>query len=348
MTFAKKMDLLKARKVYHQPNPPQNPMTLEDEIKAIDLCYVLFIVSTLHLGPALWSFMTKKLLNDSTRLIVDSYLFLKEMISHRRTNLFFFTTNSPSDLTHLETAQAGRNAVAHGYFDEVSVKWSAYLLSWVEVLKMIDANEAAIKLKKIHEHLTTGNMTALDILLCSYTAPDFMENGTKVKQPTDLTREEYLKTVRLQTTMYRLLTETFGPALRDEYLTRKGIVRVDSEIDTQNLLFDLLEHWLNQPEHPDVLANVQKLETAKDGRNAVCHADLTLISTDWERFLTSWNEVSVLISDNSAAQMIASIHVELKVNINQTLITGSFFPSFLKANVRSKTMKIKLTKKPAA
>ena len=51
---------------------------------------------------------------------------------------------------------------------------------------MVDAPEAATKVKKIHDLLVAGNITALDILLCSYTAPDFMEHGTKIKKPADL------------------------------------------------------------------------------------------------------------------------------------------------------------------
>ena len=43
---------------------------------------------------------------------------------------------------------------------------------------------ALAKVKNIHDQLLAGNLTALDILLCSYASPDFVERGTKIKKQT--------------------------------------------------------------------------------------------------------------------------------------------------------------------
>jgi hypothetical protein len=245
-------------------------------------------------------------------------------------------------------------AVSHGYYDEISKNWSAYLLSWIAVLKMVDSHQAAGKVQKIHDELLAGNMTALDILLCSYTAPDFViERGTQqIKKPNHLTRAEYLNAIKLQTKLFHGLTNILGPALRDENLARTGQVRLHSEIDCQNLLFDMIEHWLKQSHHPDMKKNVQILETAKEGRNKVCHNELVPITTNWHSYLTSWRDVCILISNSSAAQRLASLQVELAVAQNNLPLftsAASFLPtSSMKANIRSKTMmlRIKLTKKP--
>ena len=357
MTVAAKLKWLKTRNVYHQPSGrPQNPMNLRDEDTLIDLCYLLFLVLTLHLAPALWTFLTRRSnLYDPTSLILDTYRFLNDIIGHRTSDPAYFTTNSHSDLNYLQTALNGRNAVAHGYLDEISNNWSAYMLSWIEVLKMVDSHQAAAKVKKMHDQLLAGNLTALDILLCSYTAPDFVECGTQIKKPTDLTRAQYVNAIKLQARLFQCLTKILGPALRDENHARTGQVRLDSEIDCQNLLFDLLEHWLQQlvqqPLDPNMKRNVQIIETAKEGRNKVCHAELVPITTNWHTYLTSWEDLCILISNSGAAQRIATLHVELAVaQSNSSVFTsaGNFLPTAMKATIRSKTrmIRIKLTKKP--
>jgi hypothetical protein len=143
--------------------------------------------------------------------------------------------------------------------------------------------------------------------------------------------------------------------LRDENHARTGQVRLDSEIDCQNLLFDLLEHWLQQlvqqPLDPNMKRNVQIIETAKEGRNKVCHAELVPITTNWHTYLTSWEDLCILISNSGAAQRIATLHVELAVAQNNSSVftsAGNFLPTAMKATIRSKTrmIRIKLTKKP--
>lgn len=181
-SVAWKLKNIRKRKVFHQPYQPLHPMSLSDEDAAIDVCFVLFCVLTLHLGPSLWNFMTRKILNDPMPIVVDAYEFLKTIIDLRRTNASFFTTNSPTDMINLETAQKGRLAVTHGYFDEVSRNWSAYLLSWVEVLKMIDAHTAAASVQAIHDELISGNKKPLDVVIFSFTRPDFMKTKKKEKR----------------------------------------------------------------------------------------------------------------------------------------------------------------------
>ena len=346
LSAAKRLQQLKARNVYHQPNPPLNPMNFTDEGCVMDLCFLLFVVITLHLGPALWTFLTRRALYDVTSLIVDTYKFIKDIVGHRTSDPSFFTTNSPLDLKHLLTAQNGRNAVCHGYLDEISKNWSSYMLSWIEVLKMVDSHQAAAKVQNIHDQLLAGNLTALDILLCSYTSPDFVEHGTKIKKP-GLTKAEYLNDVKLQTKLFQCLSKILGPALRDENLARTGQVRLDYELDNQNLLNDLLEHWLQQPHHPDMKKNAQILETAIKGRNKVCHAEFIAVATHWESYLKSWQDVCILISNPIAAQNISAFQAELNAHKNVPFTTGSFLSGPMKASIRSKTMiRIKLTKKP--
>jgi hypothetical protein len=120
-TVAAQLKWFKARNVYHQQpsGRPQNPMNLTDEATMIDLCYLLFVVLTLHLAPALWTFLTRRALYDVSLLIVDPYVFLNVMIGKRTSDPAFFTTNSPSDVSHLQTAQNGRMAVSHGYYHEI-------------------------------------------------------------------------------------------------------------------------------------------------------------------------------------------------------------------------------------
>jgi hypothetical protein len=320
-------------------------MSLKNEAYSIDLGYLLFVVMTFLLGPCLWNFMTKKSLNDRLSHDVDSYGLLKEMKTQRKLNAAFFTINRPSDISYLETALNGRCAVAHGYFDQTSNEWSPYLMSWVEVLKMIDYKDAACTVKSIHDDLISGEFKALDIIIGCYPTPDFVVNETnKNVLSTDLTGAEYLRTIRLQIKLFQCMTKILGPALRSESLSKKGIPRTDSEIDCQNLLDDLMEEWLQNTRHPLMLNIVKHLETAKDGRNAVCHANLNSISADWETYLTSWEEVCRIISDMNAANEIKNFHSDLKDSIDKPL-TGSVLSSSIKKSVRRQTMRIKLSKK---
>jgi Na+-transporting NADH:ubiquinone oxidoreductase subunit NqrF len=96
-----------------------------------------------------------------------------------------------------------------------------------------------------------------------------------------------------------------------------------------------------------MLANVQLLETAIQGRNRVAHAELIAVATHWESYLKSWEDVCTLISNPTAAQNISAFHAELKAQRNVPFTTGSFLSGPMKASIRSKTMiRIKLTKKP--
>ncbi len=318
-SLASKLNIVKGRKVFHQPNPPQNPMTLNDEDAAIDLCYMLFCVVTLHLGPCVWNFLTSRLLFDQKSTVVDTYEFLKIIIDLRSTNASFFTTNSPSDLSNLQTAQNGRLAIAHGYLDEVSRNWISYLLSWVEVLKMIDEHGAAAVVQKIHDELTSGSKTPLDIVLSFTSKPDFMNRGFSLRRETDLTKAQYFKAIRVKMALYKCMIINLAPALRSENLRRTGRSRTDSEIDCQNLLFDLLEFWLQKPQYPDTMANVHLIEKAKGGRNVLCHEKLAPILADWESFLVYWSQVCTLISDPSAAKAINEFHSKLKSEIEMPL-----------------------------
>jgi hypothetical protein len=92
-----------------------------------------------------------------------------------------------------------------------------------------------------------------------------MNRGVSLQKETELSRAQYIKAIRIQMALYRSTIKNFGPALRDENHIRTGKTRADSEMDVQNLLFDLLEIWLQKPEDPDTAANVKILETAKDG-----------------------------------------------------------------------------------
>jgi hypothetical protein len=302
LTITQRLKLIRKRKVHHQPYQPLNPMSMYEENAAIDMCYVLFCILSLHLGPALWNFVTKKLLNDPKSIVVDSYKFIKTLIDRRTADSTFFTKNETSDLTHLEMSQKGRVAVAHGYFDEVALNWASYLLSWIELLKMIDAHATAATVQQIYDQLISGSKTPMDIVLESFTKPDFVHQG--LKKQSDLTRAQYLKATRIKLALYKCMVKNLGPALRSEHLRRKGAIRTNSEIDCQNLFFDLLEEWLLQPQHPDMATNVQIIETAKDGRNIVCHANLPLILSDWEATLLSWEKVCYLISSVDTAKTI--------------------------------------------
>lgn len=350
--------MIRKRRVRHQTYQPLNPMSSQEENAAMDMCYVLFCILSLHLGPALWNFVTKKLLNDPKSITVDSYEFIKTLIDRRTANSKFFTTNEPSDLTHLEMSQKGRLAVAHGYFDEVALNWASYLLSWIELLKMIDAPATASTVQEIYDQLISGSRTPMDIILISFTTPNFVKQG--LKQESDLTRAQYLKAIRIKLALYKCMVKNLGPALRSEHLGRKGAIRTNSEIDCQNLLFDLLEEWLLQPTHPDMATNVQIIETAKDGRNIVCHADLPLILTDWEATLLSWEKVCRLISNVNTANTIHDVYIDLKSRIDLPLpgtiwrstAQSKYFANLVRRQVavnptwRRPNFKITLTKKP--
>ncbi|EFX83383.1 hypothetical protein DAPPUDRAFT_100743 [Daphnia pulex] len=333
-------------------------MSMPEENDAIDMCYVLFCILSLHLGPALWNFVSKKLLNDPKSIVVDSYEFIKTLIDRRTANSTFFTTNKPSDLTQLDIAQKGRLAVAHGYFDEVALNWASYLLSWIELLKMIDAHTTAGTVQQIYDELISGSKTPMDIVLASFTKPNFVNQG--LKKESDLTRAQYLKAIRIKLALYKCMVKHLGPALRSEHLRRKGAVRTNSEIDCQNLLFDLLEEWLLQPQHADMTTNVKIIETAKDGRNIVCHANLPLILTDWEATLLSWEKVCRLITNVNTANTIRDVYIDLKSRIDLPLpgtiwrstAQSKYFANLVRRQVvlnptwRRPNFKITLTKKP--
>ena len=273
----------KPRKVFHQPYQPQSPMTTMEEILSIDLAYVLFCVLTVHLAPTLWNFMVKKVLQDATSLVVDVYKLLKEMIKGRTSNPIFFSSSDPADLNNLNTALNGRNAVLHGYFDLISLNWKTYLVSWIQVLKMINADKAAAAVQRIHDDLVSKSRTPLDVSITSFSKPAFMSGRPEEHE---LSREQYIKAIKIKMRLYRCMTKILCPSLRDE--------------------------WELMTQHPDHLDNVQNLRTAKDGRNAVSHADLIAILNNWESYFASWIKVCKLISTSNAASEIQAVYDRIK------------------------------------
>ncbi|EFX65420.1 hypothetical protein DAPPUDRAFT_117288 [Daphnia pulex] len=357
-SLAWKLKKVKARKVYHQPTIPTNPMTLNDEDATLDLMCVLFCIMTLYLGPALWNFLKRKLLVNPKSIIVDTYAFLELIIDHRSRNASIFTNSNPNDMNHLQKAREGRLSVAHGYLDEISRNWSGYLLSWVEVLKMVDAHGAAAAVQQIHNEIKSGSKTPLDVILVSFTKPHFMNEGHEgflQRKETDLTQEQYLKAIRIKMALYKTMILNLAPALRSENLRRTGRNRTDSELDCQNLLFDLLEFWLQKQQHPDTMANVDLIEKAKHGRNVLCHESLDPILANWENFLLYWSQLCVLISDPTAARAIKEDRIKLKRRINipltglisrPTLKFKSLANNHCNPNSQSRKLKIMLTRKP--
>ena len=299
----------KPRKVFHQPYQPQSPMTTMEEILSIDLAYVLFCVLTVHLAPTLWNFMVKKVLQDATSLVVDVYKLLKEMIKGRTSNPIFFSSSDPADLNNLNTALNGRNAVLHGYFDLISLNWKTYLVSWIQVLKMINADKAAAAVQRIHDDLVSKSRTPLDVSITSFSKPAFMSGRPEEHE---LSREQYIKAIKIKMRLYRCMTNILCPSLRDYYLQKNNQTQLNSELDAQNLLFDLLDEWELMTQHPDHLDNVQNLRTAKDGRNAVSHADLIAILNNWESYLASWIKVCKVISTSNAASEIQAVYDRIK------------------------------------
>ena len=92
----RKLKLLKGRNVYHQPHKPKSPMDISDEATVIDFCFVLFVVLTMHVGPALWNFLTRRGKYDPTCLIVDIYKFLKAHIKIFFCKLFLYFSDDAS------------------------------------------------------------------------------------------------------------------------------------------------------------------------------------------------------------------------------------------------------------
>lgn len=287
-------------------------MKSDKENFTIDLAFVLFRVLTIHLGPALWNFMISKLLQDSKSMIIDVYKLLKEMISQRISDYNFFSTSDPSDLSHLDTALKGRNAVLHGYFDLISLDWETYLVSWIQVLRMINAVKAAAAVQTIYDDLRSSKRTPLDVSISSFSAPAFVSGKFLSPKPDQMTREEYVKVIKKNMELYRCMTKVLGPALRDYYLQKHNQTKVDSEIDAQNLLFDLLDDWKLMIHHPDHTVNVQDLETAREGRNKLSHSDLMAILHNWESYILSWVKVCSIISNNTAANEIQAVYDRIK------------------------------------
>lgn len=287
-------------------------MPLRKERRTIDLSYVLFFTMTAHFGPSLFNFMDRRNLVDAKMSQLDIFEFLKLMIAERKNDSCFFSVSEPSDLYNLEMSMTGRQSVIHGYFDEISKHWITYLMAWIEVLKMVDDRTAAEKVKSILEKLISKKKTPLDVEVSSFTAPTFLNRGNRPPRPGDMSKTEYFASTMITLNLYRCMTKFLGPVLRDRQLEREGQVRTDSEIDTQNLLFDLLDEWrVNNGNRPDFQADIAKIETARQGRNKICHGDLAMIVQHWKRYFHSWIDVCTMLGEDTSAHKVEKVYNRL-------------------------------------
>lgn len=139
---------------------------------------------------------------------------------------------------------------------------------------------------------------------------DFI-NLKKAKRnyPVQLSKENESEAKRIAAELARALNDLFAFALR-LYLTTKGVIQTSSSIDPLRYLKMLSRsceinpsYFGKAPTHGNV-THEELIDIAIDGRNAVCHNDLSVIFINWEIYLKAWIEVTLLMKNNDAANKL--------------------------------------------
>ncbi|KAI9554113.1 hypothetical protein GHT06_019385 [Daphnia sinensis] len=285
---------------------------LKKKDRTLDLACVLFATMTAYFGPCLWNFLSRKNLVDKTVKQLDVYNMLKVMIAERKNDPNFFSISGPCDPYNLETSMAARHALAHGYYDNISNHWMSYLMAWIEVLRLVNAPNAAAKVKNVLDELILKKNNPLEVQVTSLSAPRFLTGEIIPQLPSDMNNTEYIKATKIMVKLYRCLTKYLGLTLRDRYLRNQSKSRCDSEIDPQTLLFDLLDEWHNNHQtNPTYQADLATIQTAKEGRNKIFHGEILMTLQNWNFYFVSFIDLCNLLHARPTAEKIAEVHNQL-------------------------------------
>lgn len=129
-----------------------------------------------------------------------------------------------------------------------------------------------------------------------------------------MSEAEEAKAIMFTIQLFICLTQFLAPALR-EFLATKKLLPRNSTIDGYKYLKTMLKM---SKQNANFLSpgggkglDLQYVQTAFNGRNAVCHGVLPDILAEWHKFLHSWIELCYLINAPEAAKAIKLVHDRL-------------------------------------
>jgi hypothetical protein len=129
-----------------------------------------------------------------------------------------------------------------------------------------------------------------------------------------MSEAEEAKAIMFAIQLFICLTQFLAPALR-EFLATKKLLPRNSTIDGYKYLKTMLKM---SKQNANFLSpgggkglDLQYVQTAFNGRNAVCHGVLPDILAEWHKFLHSWIELCYLINAPEAAKAIKLVHDRL-------------------------------------
>ena len=130
-------------------------LTDADEAKAIAIAILMFQCLTEYLAPALRDYVVANGMESYRNSSTDVYRYLKTIIKRCKNNgkcLNFGGIKGP-DLSQLETAMRGRNALCHVDLPAILADWDSFMHSWIEVTDMVNNPAAAEKIRNVHDRL---------------------------------------------------------------------------------------------------------------------------------------------------------------------------------------------------
>lgn len=145
--------------------------------------------------------------------------------------------------------------------------------------------------------------------VCSFKSQIYSGQNQKL-----MSEAEEAKAIMFAIQLFICLTQFLAPALR-EFLATKKLLPRNSTIDGYKYLKTMLKM---SKQNANFLSpgggkglDLQYVQTAFNGRNAVCHGVLPDILAEWHTFLHSWIELCYLINAPEAAKAIKLVHDRL-------------------------------------
>ncbi|KAI9563889.1 hypothetical protein GHT06_011357 [Daphnia sinensis] len=121
---------------------------------AFGLSLILYGCLTKHIAPALRTFLidTKRRPLSTT---YDVFKNLKYLIAEQEVNIDYLATggNARNDSALLKLCMKARHMTCHGFNSRIFDQWHNYLQGWIELMDIIDANEASAEMQQILDQL---------------------------------------------------------------------------------------------------------------------------------------------------------------------------------------------------
>lgn len=127
-----------------------------NESSAFGLSLLLYSCLARHVGTSLRTFLVQQKRHPSSTF--DVFKNLKHIIEEQKIKSDFLATGAShrSDSILLKVAMDARNHTCHGKFSRVFSRWKEYLQTWVSLLDIINAKEAAGEIQQVLNSLVVA------------------------------------------------------------------------------------------------------------------------------------------------------------------------------------------------